>query len=522
MSGRRNVSLAAFGILAAVLVVVVSRTSMPPRAPSSAISGGLTPPEAVSPSEALSAEGAAGMDGIARESVTLPPATAPAASASIASRPAPPKKRVVDLEAKAVLELLVVDEMDRPVFDADVTLRGMRSETSPGSYYSYRGEPPRTRTDTAGRAKIEHWLWADIDGRTHEVDLRVSHPDFAPFRDSELAVGPGTHRVVLTKGAVVTIRPWLGSPGQVPGDVTIQMERQADLPSSAWKQEGDHWFTTQLLPGPHLVQVKSAIEGGPYYSEVVRFDLPAGGSRDLSIELRGATKLEGRLAEEVPRPVVDGNVLLVVMCREIADDRLNLYQRFEVPVREDGSFVIDNVSPGRGYLFVLTRGWVSRMMKASSARELGISFTSEATPQDEADALERSGDGVLTLPKVFLPQQAKPCIIAMEETGVVEIWISSEAGFPVVDVEGYASPNIRVPNVGSFLIPWRSWRVATDVRGVARIEDLPQQERLWIGAKGTTWRMRFQDRQQPPKVQVKAAQTVHAELIVEPIVPAAK
>ena len=84
-----------------------------------------------------------------------------------------------------------------------------------------RDGPALARSDAQGRARIEYVRWVDIDGRTIEVDLEVTHPEFAPFRDSSFAIGAGQHPVVLQRGATVVVSGWTGSPRQALTDLRL-------------------------------------------------------------------------------------------------------------------------------------------------------------------------------------------------------------------------------------------------------------------------------------------------------------
>jgi len=444
-----------------------------------------------------------------------PTPAAPANPIAPKERPEPVQE-TPNLQAKAPLDIIVVDDKSQPVFDAEVALRGMRSETDRGSWYAYRGEHPTARTNAEGRARIEAWVWVNVDGKTSAVDLEVSHPDHPPFRDSSFPFGPGEHRVQLAPASRVVVHAWTGSPARPVGNITVQMEPDTGVPATAWMLEGADWVTTRLAPGLHSIQVSSPSSSPQLFSEVFDFTVVAGETKELPLELLAAETLEGRLADEVPRPVVDGHVFVAVLRADFTDAYQTIWRKFEGSVAADGTFAIPNVPRGRAYLFALTRGWSSRRVKTDDAREAGVQGSKALSPEENAFILEDLGDRAWVLQNTLLPQVERPLLVAMLPTGIVEILVRDEAGAPVSEVRAGVSPNILIPRVGTMLVPWRDWLTLTDAQGLARIADIPPEDLLWASAASEHWRLRARDRQSLPEVNVKSGETVRIELVVEP------
>ena len=158
----------------------------------------------------------------APEIPTAAPATEPASEPVAA-----------DLRRKDTLDLRVVDARGVGVAEAEVRLRGMRSSASPGSWYPYRGEEPSGKTDRDGRLRLQHWTFVDQDGRTTDVDLFVSHPEYAPLRDDAFVVGPGEHEVVLLRGSTLVVSAWIGTAEQRVAPIAVQLDRDSLLASDA-------------------------------------------------------------------------------------------------------------------------------------------------------------------------------------------------------------------------------------------------------------------------------------------------
>lgn len=448
-----------------------------------------------------------------------------AADIAPAAAPSPPPTEAAapkaDLSAKTPLEIVVVDDRAQPVFDAEIQIGGMRSEASPGSWYQYRGEALVARTDARGRARFDVWTWTDLDGRTTHVDVTVKHAEFVPFRDSSFALGPGERRIELARGAVVSVRAWHGAPGNVVGDVTIRVEREAALAADAWTRESDgRLVTTRIAPGTHVMRVTSAPGangGSPLHSALETFTVRANERVDLSIQLFPALEWTGTLDDSVPRPVVDGRVMLYLVDALEGDDaRACISHAFETRVAPDGTFAIRDLPRGRGYVFALCSGHVSALARAPTLADAGIRLREGATAEDEARAWVDFAAIAQQLQRTDVPAATTPVVIAMTATGSVEVTVTEADGTPLSDAVVYASPNVRVPRDGSTLVPWREWERRTDANGVARFDDVPTDGELWLGASARGFRMNAADRQRSPSVVVTsegiAKRTIALEL----------
>lgn len=422
-----------------------------------------------------------------------------------------------DLEALDDLELLVVDDRQLPVMDAEVTIGGLRADALGGAWYRYRGDLPIERTDAHGRAHLSYLRWATSDYRSVAVDLRVRHPDFAPFRDSVFQIGPGEHVVKLRRGATVVVSAWIASHSGIVSDVEILVERDAGLQADAWRHERDgRWETTQLAPGKHVIWLRHESAAlGVYDSDIVDFELATNESKELSLELHPEERLEGVLDDVVPRPIVDGHVMVSIQTVSRGIGMPTLNRKWEVAVRPDGTFAFDRLPRGKGQIFALCSGWVSKRTRADSAEDAGIYFAGNREPGDEAREIERMGDRAFQWPRVAVPVANAPFVIAMERTATLEITVKLEDGSPLADARASASPNIQLIGGGASIVPWRSWFALTDSSGTARIEDVPPTPELWLHASREGFQMRRGDRVSPPTVAALSGETARAEIVLE-------
>lgn len=428
--------------------------------------------------------------------------------------PAAAEPEPADLAARDWLEIQVLDPQENPVFDAELSIDGLRKEGDRGSWYSMR-DPATARTDVQGRARISYTRWVDIDGRAIEVDLEVTHPEFVPFRDSSFPIGPGQHPVRLQRGSTVVVSGWYQEPERVLTQLTIRADRDAQLPSSAWTRERDGRLSTmRLSPGTHRIWVKhESAEHGSLASAIESFELAENEWKELHVELHALETLHGRLDEVVPRPIVDGHV------------GVNLHQPgggasldldFEAPVREDGTFELAGLPRAGGQIIALCRGWVSRRTRAETPEEAGIHFGHEPTAAEIEQALERAGDGAYQAQRIAVPSPA-PLVVLMEPTGTLVVTVAKEDGSPLAGALVSTWPNVFWIDVGSTIFPWREWSGVTDSLGRARIEDLPPDESLLLGATHDSFRMTRADRDEIPSVRIVSGQQAELRIVLEPV-----
>jgi protocatechuate 3,4-dioxygenase beta subunit len=441
-----------------------------------------------------------------------PGSASPAPAAPVAAEPAAEPEQP-DLAARDWLEIQVLDPEQRPVPEAQLSIAGLRKQGDPGSWYGMRGGPAAARTDAGGRARIDYTRWVDIDGRATHVDLEVTHPEFAPFRDSSFAIGPGQHPVVLRRGATVIVSGWVGSPDVLVTELAISADHRSRLAAGDWRRERDgRLSTTRLAPGPHLIWLEhESEEHGKLASAVAAFELLENDWKELSLELFALSTLQGRLDEAVPRPIVNGHVW-VNLNRSDAAGQISIDRDFEAEVRPDGTFELVGLPPGGGQIIALASGWVSSRTPytaaEAAARRLGREPSFEEVQQEGArEELEAQ--------RLVVPAPA-PIVVAMERTGSLEVTVLGPDGGPIAGASVSAWPNVYWIGVGSTIFPWREWRASTDPLGRARIDDLPPEQELWFGAEHGSFRMTRAQRDRNPSVEIVSGQVATYELVLEP------
>ncbi|MEM6569712.1 MAG: carboxypeptidase-like regulatory domain-containing protein [Planctomycetota bacterium] len=458
-----------------------------------------------------------------RDAETRVASTAPAvqaepepAAAPEPPAPAPEEPRPeYEPDAKEPLSILVVDPDQAPVAGAKVEIIGLRSESSSGSWYGYRGDTPVATTDANGRATLDRWVWVNQDGRVRAVDLVVEHPEFVPFRDSSFPLD--SEVVPLERGATVVVTGWHGDPSNVIQDVRISADRGASLGRDAWVQLPDgRLSTSRLKPGPHLVLITYEDEDlGTLVSDPHEFEVGEVGWETLHLELLGPFRLIGELDPDVPRPVVNGKVRAVLRTASYAGPDAVLALEKDADVAADGSFVVEGVRPGDCFVVALCEGWTSERLPPTSLRDAGIYLGEEVTEERKQKALAEAEPWTWTYPRVALPQESPPFVVPMVETGTLEVTIVGPNGAPLRGAMVHLSPNYRVRYIGSSIFPFREWSAETDLDGIARLADIPPDEDLWVSAGAEGMQMTAEDRETTPSVEIVPGETATIRIQLE-------
>ncbi|MBI5433490.1 MAG: carboxypeptidase regulatory-like domain-containing protein [Planctomycetes bacterium] len=425
----------------------------------------------------------------------------------------PPAPETADLAARDVLVVRVVDELEAPIFDASVTIRGLRKQGDEGSWYSRRDTETPLRTDREGRARIPYERWTDLDAKTVRVDLVVEHADFIPFNDSSFELSPGEHVITLQQGSMVWVTVWHGSRDRVVADARLALEWEAQLGASAWRREPDgRLSTTKLAPGPHWITATHAgSELGQLASDFTPFELGKHSRLDLELELKPLVVLRGRLDDAVPRPVVGGLVTLNLHANR---GNQGLSSEHSAEVKPDGTFELPNLRSASGRVIAICDGWVSKQVPPRTIEEAGWQVDASASGSER----QAQFDAIRDTPSRAQPVDAsgaQDLVVLMEPSGQLEVRVSDEAGAPLAGVAVSAWPNVYWDGVGSTIVPGRDWTATTDVDGLARITNLPVDDGVMFGAQGAGHQLRKADRGRYPNAKIESGKTTRYELVLE-------
>jgi hypothetical protein len=167
--------------------------------------------------------------------------------------------------------------------------------------------------------------------------------------------------------------------------------------------------------------------GAYQFSPVVCGEMKAGETREYLLPLQAGIRVEGELDPQVPRPIVDGRVVMVVTTQSTVEAPA-LKWRTTAEVGRGGVFLIDALPPGVAELVAVCAGFCSASPKGAPAQfRRAQEFALDASP-------------VRIVPR-------------MEPTGDCEVTVLDDAGKPVAGASVQFCPNIVWREGGSSMFP---------------------------------------------------------------------
>ncbi|MBL4770658.1 MAG: hypothetical protein JKY61_05850 [Planctomycetes bacterium] len=408
-----------------------------------------------------------------------------------------PPQIIGDLNSKVPITIRVLDETNTPVAMATVRVYAMLSDDNPNEHFQYRGVPVGGTTDHDGRLKLDIWEWVNIDGRAREVTLQVTHEAFVIFTGNIL-IGSTESVIYLERGPTVVVTGWYGAHSKIIRNLELHIDDETDLGLNAWSPLLDGRLATNRIPkGVHwIVASYTHPKLGRMSSLAERFEVQEFGWETLHLELHPTTTFIGQLDASVPRPIINGKIMLIMHSESLDASDPVISKGFPSDIAPDGSFTIPNLRPGVGQFFALCQGW--------SSSKGALDTTLHRTVQGESLPSEAGNSQTHLLQHTRVPQIDNPYIVLMERTGSLKVTVSGSIGDPLESATVYAMPNINVTGVGSWAHPWRHWVATTDATGIARIHNVPPTPSLRFGVSAKGLQMNARARENTPVVAIQS------------------
>jgi len=323
-----------------------------------------------------------------------------------------PDVRASDDTPTRSVELRLVDENQEPISGASVTAVGLSVKDRAAGYWETgRNTEPTQRSDDLGRVVVEVPTQRRLNQTVTAVVCHISHPDFvtintpASFKDS-----PATLRLVRGRRiAASAVDSHTGT--------RIKHNLFATLSKCFTNQE---W---QLLSNgvvvsegvafdrTHLRLIHLPEDGVPQFSRLIDLTKHGKNRRILlhDMEVRAGLRLEGTLDRQVPRPIRNGIISVLV------SEGRNDWQD-GCDIQPDGSFVIDALP--RGEVIQLTAvcdGWVSANPSKEELTAVGMtSNVRRLQPSRLYPQVLRSEETLLET--VVRMESAASCRVLVEDT----------------------------------------------------------------------------------------------------------
>lgn len=465
--------------LAAVALVwsTIDRGGAPPQAMEPATVDASVPPP-VEPTDELASEPAAFASGARAEERTA----VVAESAAPPPDDEAPEPVVADRAGSTgTVKLRIEDAWGHPIPRAKLTANQWRPVEDPATAVWWGDDDARAmgESDLNGIVHLRYprtQSMGDVGTVTlGTVGFEVSHPEYITHTEQDLDVLAQEEAViVLERGSFLIVSGWIGSPSNLVADVAAHVTNDVDIGRGDWVPIGDgRPSCSRIPPGAHGIYLSHRDAGGRrWYSDVVPFELGAGEQQELALELHAARRMVGRLDERVPRPVHDGQVELNLYVQ--GDARAVMLRTYREDVAPDGTFAFTDLPPGAGEIIGLCDGWVSARTQLADSNWI--------EPREEGE--KRRWRRMWQLQQLDPAEHAsEPYVLAMEPTADARITIEGPDGAPLAGAVVHAWPNVHWEIGYSEIFLERTWQATTDEDGVARLENLPGGDSVYLGVQ---------------------------------------
>jgi beta-lactamase regulating signal transducer with metallopeptidase domain len=342
------------------------------------------------------------------------------------------------LEFKEVL-VVVQDEDGKPIAGATVLPTGFRVKGRHGAdAYGWNqklfGPAVKAVTDAAGKAYVKYPVEGIPEEKefTGKLIFSVSHPEYATVRPDEYSVDSPEQPIQLTRGIQLEVSGYFGSDHQ-PVTELIPNLTEGVHPEEWQKEDNGVFAFHKLSPGGHLLQLMGRLPSGEIvYSDTMAFTAVKGKPCHFAMEMRPGVRLEGRLDDQVPRPVMNGRVMIDVRPKEypvldVIEDYYDADTKYGGrhfwhsyrPISEDGTFVFESVPPGEADIVVLGDGFASKTIGQLQNRVNGV--------------LQKGA--VMAIPQAFpLVSPVTKIEVTTEPTATLDFTASTKWGRPIEGV----------------------------------------------------------------------------------------
>jgi hypothetical protein len=252
------------------------------------------------------------------------------------------------------LHVRVVDEGGKPVANAKVTPWALQS--SQGHGWWREGDkragvgPEAVLTDENGHAIVKYPRYNSLAEqiRTISVSLWVDHTDFAYVDSLHIDVPLETkepYEIKLTTGVLLEVRPLIdGAPAELDDIFVVWSDGRSWQPGAAPAKTADGTFRIPAMPPGANSVLLAKLDGDrvTHFSMITDIELKAGERTTLDIPLRPSVRIEGKLSDNVPRPVRNGRIKASTLDPAHGTNRVGWFTW--VPIEADGTFAIDRLA----------------------------------------------------------------------------------------------------------------------------------------------------------------------------------
>jgi beta-lactamase regulating signal transducer with metallopeptidase domain len=353
-------------------------------------------------------------------------------------------KTSVASEHKEVL-VVVEDEDGRPIEGATIEPHGFRvkgrHEAVANNWHSWEKNPRNVTTDHEGKAHLRYPVVAIPEEKelTDRLIFWVYHPEFATVSIQSFSVDGTEKPIRMKRGIPLEVSGYFGADHQPVLELIPNVSGEEAHPEDWQKKEKGVFSFRKLAPGGHLLQLMGRLQSGEIvYSEGFAFTAEKGKSCSFALEMKPGIRLEGRIDDNVPRPVKNGRVLIDVRPKEIPaylDPEMwrpltaqygyfHPWHTYRL-IAADGSFVFESIPPGEVDVVVHGDGFVSR------------------NGGEVKDSTPTSPPFKIGVPQPFpLVAPVTKIEVVTEPTATLELTAKTRSGAPVEGATVIPNPNV--------------------------------------------------------------------------------
>jgi len=414
-------------------------------------------------------------------------AAAPAPEAQTIDEPKPktekPKKAPAAAEPKSAVQqaaspqgsprqfqFQIVTSKGKPVVGATVAVWAIGGIV--GSAAVDEKQTASTKTDANGVARITFTKEMDriataLSGKSGLEDiystlaLRIDHPDH-PVWSKYVSVG-GSKTILLDESTTLTVRAHRAKEAAFVTRLYPELGQNRDID---WSEANGVLTIRRVnvsdIQGYPWLRIVHVPEKGPaWFSDMIDLRHLKGNPLALDVSLNAGVRVEGRLADNVPRPVRKGRVVAGVVdgrmksenCAREIDGAVvssptngELFFNAATEIAPDGTFVLESLPRDHDLqLFALCDGWVSR----SPTKEELKAYLDKNDSQ-RLGGLAVSGGHVIPQLSRLTGAIIKP-VIAMDRTTACEVTVLDADGRPIPNATVSFWPNEVFASGSSYL-----------------------------------------------------------------------
>lgn len=341
---------------------------------------------------------------------------------------------------------------DEPIEGATVRPYGLRTRAERGSHYGWNpkthGPNAVLHTDAEGKIEIQYPKYVTERLETGEISLQVDHEEFRSVT-ADYSVDPAPIKVEMTRGRRYSLQA-VDATTDEPIVKNVFCELSGEGGWNEWKLLEDGTLRSRAVglerdflrvivfpdDGPALFSAPFYLGNQP--EQIRDYRLP-------NIPVEPGRKIQGRLDDTVPRPVINGHVVLRAVNTIARNDRNSQLGWSDwVPIDAEGKFHFDSVPRNSIVMAVaVCDGYLSAAAIPEELEEAGIEG-------EDAEAFSSSSQ---ILPLVIrLKDNLDDWTLPMLPTASCRVTVLAPDGSPLPDAKVSAWPNQYFPGIGSTVI----------------------------------------------------------------------